>query len=68
MRQQNALTVPREAIHQDAEGQYVFRGGEWRIEAAKRKDIGIESDPGSGYQRPLRQCGDSRWARSICSL
>jgi HlyD family secretion protein len=24
MRQQNALTVPREAIHQDAEGQYVF--------------------------------------------
>lgn len=25
MRQQNALTVPREAIHQDAEGQYVFQ-------------------------------------------
>jgi HlyD family secretion protein len=24
MRQQNALTVPREAIHQDADGQYVF--------------------------------------------
>ncbi len=24
MRQQNALTVPREAIHQDSEGQYVF--------------------------------------------
>lgn len=24
MRQQNALTVPREAIHQDGEGQYVF--------------------------------------------
>jgi HlyD family secretion protein len=23
-RQQNALTVPREAIHQDGEGQYVF--------------------------------------------
>jgi HlyD family secretion protein len=25
MRQQNALTVPREAIHQDADGQYVFQ-------------------------------------------
>jgi HlyD family secretion protein len=36
MRQQNALTVPREAIHQDGEGQYVFQvvAGE-----LKRRDV-----------------------------
>ncbi len=35
-RQENALTVPREAIHQDAEGQYVFQvvNGELR-----RRDV-----------------------------
>jgi multidrug efflux pump subunit AcrA (membrane-fusion protein) len=35
-RQQNAITVPREAIHQDEDGQYVFEvvGGE-----LKRRDV-----------------------------
>ena len=31
-RQENALTVPREAIHQDAAGAICFPSSEWRIE------------------------------------
>ncbi len=36
MRQQNALTVPREAIHQDGEGQYVFQVVNGEL---KRRDV-----------------------------
>ncbi len=36
MRQQNALTVPREAIHQDADGQYVFEVVNGEL---KRRDV-----------------------------
>ena len=55
-RQENALTVPREAIHQDAEGQYVFQvvNGELRRRDVKTSVANLTQ--GGSDQRSLRQC------------
>ncbi len=63
MRQENALTVPREAIHQDADGQYVFEvvNGELKRRNVTTSVSNLTQD--SGNQRPFRQCS-ARFGRA----
>ena len=50
-RHENALTVPREAVRQDAEGKYVFQVVERPAQAAQCADLGVELDAGGDHQR-----------------
>ena len=45
-RQENALTVPREAIHQDANGQYVFQVVSGELKRRNVKTSVANLDPG----------------------
>ena len=54
-RVENALTVPREAIHQDAKGQYVFQVVNGELKSARRADFGLESYAGRSDQRSSGQ-------------
>ena len=45
-RQQNALTVPREAIHQDAGGQFVFQVVNGELKRRNVKTSVAEPHPG----------------------
>ena len=55
-RQENVLTVPRESIHQDSEGRYVFQVVNGELKRRNVQTGGLGSHPGSGNQRIVRPC------------
>ena len=66
-RQENALTVPREAIHQDAEGQYVFQVVNGELKTPRREHIRGKLNPGRGDRAVSPTMRHWHWERLTCN-